>query len=347
MLRLARPRLWLLVGLIVAVALLTKLTVLFLGCALAVALLLTPERRALRTRWPWLAATIAVCGLVPYVVWNARNGWPTVDFYLHYSGVGSSLPAFLSGQLGLMNPLALPLVLASVVFFVRPNGERFRLLGWTVLLVAVLLATVRTKTYFFAPALPILFAAGAVQFEQWSAPRWLDWLRPAYIILLSLVGVLLAPDVMPIFPPAATAHAYGSLTQPLADRLGWDTLTSTVELTYASLPPSEQAQACVFTSNYGEAGALQQLGAPGKLPPVISGHNNYYLWGPGACSGQVLIGVGFQPGDFQRGYASIHVAATHTCALCVEYEQEVPIIVATDPKVPSLQQLWPMVKHFD
>ncbi|MDQ2830699.1 MAG: glycosyltransferase family 39 protein, partial [Chloroflexota bacterium] len=43
------PRLWLLVGLVVAIALLTKLTVLFFVLALALALLVSPERRVLRT----------------------------------------------------------------------------------------------------------------------------------------------------------------------------------------------------------------------------------------------------------------------------------------------------------
>src|SRR5262249_40371291 len=63
-------RLWLLVGLVVAIALLTKLIVLFFGLALALALLATPERRHLRTPWPWLAGGIAVLGLLPYVFWN-------------------------------------------------------------------------------------------------------------------------------------------------------------------------------------------------------------------------------------------------------------------------------------
>jgi len=66
-------------------------------------------------------------------------------------------------------------------------------------------------------------------------------------------------------------------------------------------------QACVLTSNYGEAGALSQLAAPGSLPPIISGHNNYYLWGPGTCTGQALIAVGYSPSDFQQSPA--HYAA--------------------------------------
>jgi hypothetical protein len=75
-----------------------------------------------------------------------------------------------------------------------------------------------------------------------------------------------------------------------------------VERVYAVLPSAQRAQAYVLTSNYGEAGALQLLGRPGRMPPVISGHNNYYLWGPGRCTGAELITVGYGPGDMQSAH---------------------------------------------
>ena len=153
---------------------------------------------------------------------------------------------------------------------------------------------------------------------------------------------------MPILPPATAMHAYGSLTQVLGDRLGWDSLTNTVGQVYAGLPPAQRAQACVLTSNYGEAGALSQLAAPGRLPPIISGHNNYYLWGPDTCTGQVVIGVGYSPADFKGTYADIALAATQRCQYCVSFEQDVPIVVASNPTITmNLARLWPSVKHYD
>src|SRR2546430_14090510 len=103
LLRRDEPRRWLLVGLVAAIALLTKLTVLFFGLALVLALLVTPVRRHLRTPWPWLAGGIAFLGLLPDLIWNALNGWPTVEFYHHYSGVGTGPPAFFAAQVGQMN----------------------------------------------------------------------------------------------------------------------------------------------------------------------------------------------------------------------------------------------------
>jgi len=348
LLRRDAPRLWLLVGLVVAIALLTKLTVLFFVLALALALLVSPERRVLRTPWPWVAAGIAFLGLLPDLIWNAVNGWPTVEFYHHYSGAGSTSPlAFFAAQLGQMNPLAVPLAAAGLVFYVRRTGARYRLLGWTFLFVYVLLTILRTKPYFLAPAYPILFAAGAVVVERLRLRPRLAWIRPAYVALLALAGILLAPDVMPILPPATAARAYGSLQQVLADRLGWENLTRTVERVYAALPPTQRAEACVLTSNYGEAGALQLLGQRGRMPPVISGHDNYYVWGPGRCTGQVLIGVGFAPADIRHTYAHVTLAATQRCRDCVVYEQDVPIVVGSKPRIPNPLRLWPQVKQYD
>jgi hypothetical protein len=340
------PRLWLLVGLVAAVALLTKLTVLFFGLALGLALIVTPERRYLRTPWPWLAGGVAILGLLPYLLWNAANGWPTVEFYRQYGGVGMSPLAFFAAQVGQMNPIAVPLAAAGLRFYFRGTGARYRLLGWTFVFVYLVLTVVGTKPYFLAPAYPILFAAGAVVFERLRPRARLAWTRPAYVVLLALAGLLLAPAVMPILPPPTVARVYGPLTQPLADRLGWDGLTRSVEQVYAGLEPAQRARACVLTSNYGEAGALEQLAAPDRRPPVISGHNNYYLWGPGGCTGQVLILVGYPLAEVQRTTAHATLAATHRCQDCVAFERDVPIVVVSDPEITDLVRLWPALKRF-
>ncbi len=347
LLRRDAPRLWLIVGVIGAVALLTKLTVLFFGLALVLGLLVTPARRYLRTPWPWLAGGIAFVGGLPYILWNAANGWPTVEFWQHYGGVGTSPLDFFTAQIGQLNPLAFPLAVAGLVFYFRPAGARFRMLGWTVVFAYLVLTLLGTKPYFLAPTYPILFAGGGVMLERFQPRRWIAWVRPAYVGLIVLTGLLLAPDVMPILPPDTTVQVYGHLEQVLSDRLGWDSLTQTVEQVYAALPPAQQAQACVLASNYGEAGALQQLGAPGRLPPVISPHNNYFLWGPGGCTGQVIIAVGYSLADLQVTYTQVTLGATRDCPLCIDFEQTLPIYIATDPKIPNPMQQWDAAKHFD
>ena len=76
-------------------------------------------------------------------------------------------------------------------------------------------------------------------------------------------------------------------------------MVATVAGVYRDLPAEEQAESCVFTGNYGEAGAVDFFGPRYDLPRAISGHNNYYIWGPRGCTGKVLISVGVPLGHLE------------------------------------------------
>ena len=355
-------RLWLLFGLVVGLGLATKVTILFFGFALAAGLVLTPARRQFRAKWIWLGGAIAFAFLVPYALWNAANGWPTPEFFANYEG--SDGPSeFLFGQILGMNPLTLPLSLAGLWFyFGTQGGKPYRTLGWAFVVLLFIFTILGAKAYFLSPAYPMLFAGGAVVVERLGG-RAGALVKPLYIVLLLLSGLLLAPLAMPILPPATFASTYGFMSdtgnasagqegegvfpQPLGDRFGWGTMTRTVASVYDDLPTAERSRACIFTANYGEASALNFLGDRHGLPPAISGHNNYYLWGPGGCTGEVMITVGLSRGEVERGYAGVERAATNTCRYCVlEEENGAPVYVATKPKAP-IAEWWPSTKHYE
>jgi hypothetical protein len=137
----------------------------------------------------------------------------------------------------------------------------------------------------------------------------------------------------------------GNLPQHFADRFGWPELAETVGQVYQSLPPQDQARVCLFTSNYGEAGALEFFGR-GRLPRVISGHNSYHLWGPQGCDGSVMIIVGGERAEIAAFFAEVELAAFTHCRYCMPYENKRPIFVARRPQV-ILAHVWPQLKHFD
>jgi hypothetical protein len=167
---------------------------------------------------------------------------------------------------------------------------------------------------------------------------------------------------MPILPPAAFGATYDSLSgttnaaaaqseqgvfpQPLGDRFGWNGMVKTVGKVYDELSAGERSRACIFTGNYGEASALDFLGGRRGLPPAISGHNTYYLWGPGGCTGEVLITVELSREEVEGGYASVRRAATIACRYCMPEEDGAPVYVATGPKAP-IQRLWPRTRHYE
>ena len=130
------------------------------------------------------------------------------------------------------------------------------------------------------------------------------------------------------------------------DRFGWDNMVATVAGVYQDLPAEERAESCVFTGNYGEAGAVDFLGPRYDLPKAISGHNNYHLWGPGSCTGEVVISVGVPLGRLEAAFEDIEQADTIDCEYCMPDEDNLPVYIGRNPKA-SLQEIWPQVKHYD
>jgi 4-amino-4-deoxy-L-arabinose transferase-like glycosyltransferase len=214
LLRRDQPRLWLLFGVVAGLGLTTKLTMLFLGLGLTIALLLTPARRYLRTPWPWLGGAIALLFLLPYILWNAANGWPTPAFWVNYGGHSGGGPiGFLGNQLFAMNPFTLPLTVCGLYFYLRDAaGKPYRTLGWIYVVLYVVFTLFNAKSYFLAPAYPMLYAAGAVVLARFAAVPRRSWIRPAYVAALALTGLLFAPLTMPLLPPATYVSTYGALT---------------------------------------------------------------------------------------------------------------------------------------
>ncbi len=357
-----KPRLWLVFGLVAGLGLLTKITMLYFGLAVFVGLLLTPARRHLLTPWPWLGGVVASAFLLPYVFWQIRHGWPTLEFWADYGEkVDPASPLeFLIEQVVMMQPPTLPLWLAGLYyFFFSGDGRRFRLMGWIYIILLVIFALQNAKFYFLAPAYPMLFAAGALVVERFVRRRRWGWLKPAYAAILLVSGVVFAPLVVPLLPAETLANITGGgagikqerreegkLPQHFADRFGWENMVATVAGVYHGLPPQERSKACIFTGNYGEAGAIDFFGSKYGLPGAISGHNSYHVWGPGDCTGEILISVGVPRSDLGTAFQDVEQKDTVRCEYCMPDEDDLPVYACRDPKV-SLREVWPQVKHFD
>jgi hypothetical protein len=326
-------------------------------------LLLTLQRRLLFTRWTPFGGLVAFALFLPFLLWNAFNGWVSLQFwvsYSHYHSVAGTPLDFLVNQILNMNPLSILLWGAGLWYFFSARGVRYRAFAWAYLLLFVIFIVLHSKSYFLAPAYPPLFAGGAMLLGEWRM-RWRR-LMSVYPIVLAVVGVLLAPAIMPVLPPSVYAQTYGKgsgglgagqnagdiygFPQALADRFGWEQQVALIAQVYHSLPPDEQREACIFTGNYGEAGALMQFGGRYHLPPPISGHNAFYIWGPDGCNGQVVITINIPPQDAAQGYRSVTLVARTSCAACVDFENNAPILILRQPKE-SLTANWTRAKHFD
>jgi len=138
-------------------------------------------------------------------------------------------------------------------------------------------------------------------------------------------------------------HAESTLPSDFADMHGWPELAATVERVVATLPPGERERAVIVASNYGEAAALEFFGR--DLPPVVSGHNQYWLWGTHGRTGDVLIDVNGDCGAKEHLFAGAQRAATAGTPNAISYERDLPVMVCRGPRVP-LASLWPKLKFY-
>jgi 4-amino-4-deoxy-L-arabinose transferase-like glycosyltransferase len=364
--RLARTgdmRLWRPLGLVIGVGLLNKLSILFFVLGLGVAVLATPLRRHLARRELWQGMLVAVVLVVPYVLWEMRHDWATLEFIRNatrYKNVSLSPAAFAAAQILELHPFNAPLWLAGVAWlFVAPPPQRGRALGIVFVVAFAVLAVQHGKPYYLAGAFPAVLAAGAVVFERFSEVHR-SWLRPTVLVLLTTAGAVTAPFAIPVLPVdtlvayqralrvapvAAEKQRLGSLDQHFADRFGWNELTREVARVYAALPADERAAVTIVTSNYGEAGALDYYGRKYGLPPALSPHNNYYFWREGHDRMPIVIAVGWSPQYLAGVFGRVEMAGHVVSPYAVPFETLWPIYVCREPKVP-VDALWREAKKF-
>src|SRR5213596_679829 len=199
------PTLWLWFGALLGLSLENKHSTAFFAVGIFVALLLTPERGHFAEKWIWFGGLIAFAIALPNILWQAQHHWPTYELLRNIAhsekNVALSPVQFVMQQIVFMNPGTLPLWLAGLCWvFGSRDGRRYMALGIIYLVMLVEFIILHGKSYYLAPAYPMLFAAGGVAVERVFANR-LRWSKPGLLVLIIAAGALLAPLVVPILPP--------------------------------------------------------------------------------------------------------------------------------------------------
>ena len=359
------PTLWLWIGALVGLSLENKHSTTFFAAGMVVALLLTPERRHFAEKWIWLGGVIPLAIALPNLLWQAWHHWPTYQLLNNIAHSNKNLavsPAqFITQQIVFMNPATLPLWIAGLVWlFGSRDGQPYRALAIIYLVTLIEFIVLHGKSYYLAPAYPMLFAAGGVAVERVFAAR-LKWLRPGLLIVILLTGTLFTPLAVPILPPGKlvaymqaiglelprteTSHT-AALPQVFADQFGWEQMAGSVAHVYHHLRPEDEKRAAIFCQNYGEAGAIDFFGPKLGLPPAISGHQNYFLWGPRDWTGEVALVLDTNDDDERELFASVQdLGQIVSSAWAMPFERRMHIFLCRDLKV-SVPELWPRLKNW-
>ncbi len=356
-------KLWLGFGLLAGLGLENKYSMALFGFAIVIGLLATAERKAFRSGWIWIGGAIALAIFLPNLIWNIQHHWPFIELLHNIRASGRDIVrgplAFLGHQIFMMSPLNFPLWLAGLLFlFFGRDGKRFRALGWAFLVVLAATMILRGKDYYSAPAYPMLLAAGAVVIERAATAR--RWLKPAAVLALLAGTAPLLPLMLPVLPletyvhyqekihlapPASEKSHLGSpLPQYYSDDLGWRQMTAAVAHEYDRLPLGLRSVTAIYAQNYGEAGAIDFFGPKYGLPNAISGHQNYYLWGPRNYSGLGMIVLGDNRKHLEKYFGQVIHAGDFGVPYALEHG---PIWMCTQPRGWNLQQIWPKLKKWD
>jgi hypothetical protein len=356
-------RWWIPFGVIVGLSLLCKYAIAFYVAALAIGLLATPQRRSLLRPSVYGGTLIGAMLVLPNLLWQQAHGWPFLELgqaAVNGKNVALSPAAFLVQQLLLMGPLAAPVWIAGLwACLHRPKLAVYRAFPIAYVILFIFFVFSHGKAYYMTPIYPTLLGIGAVAVEGWlQSAAW----RRAALGSIAVAGAVAAPMAIPVLSeksfiaystmlgmtPSATAAEHQKLAllpQQFADQHGWPEMAAQVAAVYKALPPADRAKAVFLGVDYGEAAAIDIFGPPLGLPPAISGHNNYHLWGPQGHDGSVLIVLGPYWGGLLPAYAKVEVAGEIDNPYAMPYETG-PIYVLRDPKVP-FSFIWPRLKHYD
>jgi hypothetical protein len=179
--------------------------------------------------------------------------------------------------------------------------------------------------------------------------------------VMIMIAAVLAPTVMPVLapekllaymraihfePPRTETSHTAALPQLFADQFGWDEMVRSVAAAYMSLSPDDQRRAAIYCQNYGEAGAIDFFGARYGLPPAISGHQNYYLWGWRGYAGDVVIVLDRHDTDERQQFDSVEdFGPIASSRWAMPWEQQLHIYICRRLKG-GFASVWPQLKEW-
>ncbi len=144
-----------------------------------------------------------------------------------------------------------------------------------------------------------------------------------------------------------TGNPRWEVPQGLADRLCWEEFVAEVARVYEALPEEDRKGSVIFGGTYHSAGAIDFLGKKYGLPSARSTHNNYYLWGPGDTSYDVVIvvDVGVSKASLENMFAEVVEAGRTSCEYTDRLGRNSPVYVCREPKRP-IADVWAGGKEF-
>jgi 4-amino-4-deoxy-L-arabinose transferase-like glycosyltransferase len=361
-----QPRYWLWFGVVAGIGMQEKYSIAVLGFAIVVGLLLTGQRRFFWDRWIWIGGAAAFLIFLPNLLWNVAHDWPFVQLMRNIKAEGRDVVLspwqFFTQQMLIGHPLNAVLWITGVIALLLAARFRpYRFLGWAYLAGFTAFVVLNGKAYYLGPIYPVYLAAGAVVIDDAIDRIRQRWMKPAIAVLLLAAGAWLAPVVVPILPvdqfitylgtlPFKVprnehSHARVVLPQHYADQFGWDEIVSGVLVAWNRIPPEERKDCAIFAQDYGQAGAIDFLGPKYGLPPALSGHQTWFLWGPRGYSGNCMIVLDDTQETLETHFEHVEFVG-RTPDNPYALEKQLTVFLCHGFKHGTLAEVWPKLKRW-
>jgi 4-amino-4-deoxy-L-arabinose transferase-like glycosyltransferase len=349
-------RLWVAAGTILGLGLTNKHSIAFFALALCLGTVISKGSAILANRFFVIGAGIAVLFVVPDLWWQVAHHWPTIGMTRTLAQENGGLKnaiVFIPSQIFMASPVLIGVWLVGLRFLWRSERPLWRGLAWAYGLLFVFFAlTTGAKPYYLAAAYFFLIPAGAVTLEQ----RWMAEPRRRRSVYLALVVsfIVAASFTLPILPASRIGWTAGIDPVP-TETVGWPEFVHTVAGVWDGLPAAQRASAVIFTGNYGEAGAINELGRRAGLPEAVSGQNNVWYWGPGndrattivaVVQGHPAAGAEQLVEQLRHDFSDVRVAATLRNGPGITNQEEGGHVYLCTGPVRSWGALWPTFKFY-
>ncbi len=276
-------------------AMLNKYLIALLVFALLVSIILTKHRIVFSKGAFYKGLALGLLIFLPNLIWQLAKGLPVINHMRELEAtqlVNVDRFVFLIDQLT-MTFAASTLMVIGLLYFA--SKKEYRIFAYVTLVVVTTLLVLRGKSYYTIGVIPLLVAGGAVAFEEYISKRWLRWVFP---ILLVLITLPIVPFGIPIYGQDGMIEYFKnleenhglllgrrfedgsihSLPQDYADQLGWEELANIVHIAYRQIP--EKDKSAIYCENYGQAAAVAVIGNAYRLPQPLSFNESFSYWVP-------------------------------------------------------------------
>ncbi len=280
-------RWWIVAGIALGLAFVSKYTSVFLPFAVVIALLLRPSLRARFSEpGPYAACVVATLVFLPTLVWNAQHGWISFVYQVRHglaAPQGSALLAawrhegdFFGGQAGLASP----------ILFVMLAVATARSLGRRATDTRFVLAVVALVSFGF-----FVYSAIRQRVEpNWPAPAYIPaiallattpftalgerWLKVGVAFAAATSALIYVHAITPILPIPAPKD-------PIGRAFGWRELATAADSTARATTQETRTTTWLGGDRYQEAAelALWNPAHPTTFATNLSGRPNQYdVW---------------------------------------------------------------------